>query len=110
MMRSTNCGEKKMKKNVIKTATLTTGTFDEFVARSKERAKKLDRGERIPPEIRVTFEDPADLLRALSAERLRVLKAIHRQTKPTISGLAMMLKRERKAVSRDVKLLESFGL
>ena len=30
--------------------------------------------------------------------------------KPTISGLAVILKRDRKAVSRDVKLLETLGL
>jgi predicted transcriptional regulator len=62
------------------------------------------------PEIRVTFEDPADLLRVLSGERLRVLYTIRTKTKPTISGLAIILKRDRKAVSRDVKLLEAIGL
>src|SRR5207302_466803 len=95
---------------MIKAVTLTTGTLEEFVERSKERAKKLDRGEKLAPEIRVTFEDPADLLRVLSAERLRVLHTIRTKTKPTISGLAIILKRDRKAVSRDVKLLESLGL
>ena len=61
-------------------------------------------------EIRVTFEDPADLLKVLSVERLRVLRTIRKRLKPTISGLAITLKRDRKAVSRDVKLLESLGL
>ena len=90
--------------------TLNTGTLDEYVARSKDRAKKLDRGEKLPAEFRITFEDPADLLRVLSAERLRVLYAIRTKTKPTISGLALILKRDRRAVSRDVKLLEGLGL
>lgn len=87
-----------------------TGTAAEFFERSREDAKKLDRGERLAPEIRLTFEDPADLLRVLSVERIRVLRTIRRKTKPTISGLAIILKRDRKAVSRDVKLLESLGL
>jgi predicted transcriptional regulator len=95
---------------MIRTVRLATGTADEFCERSKLRAEKLDRGERLAPEIRVTFEDPADLLRVLSAERLRVLHTIRIKTKPTISGLAIILKRDRKAVSRDVKLLESLGL
>jgi predicted transcriptional regulator len=90
--------------------TLTTGTLDEYVERSIDRANKMDRGERIEPELRVTFQDPADLLRVLSVERIRVLRTIRRKTKPTISGLAIILKRDRKAVSRDVKLLESLGL
>ena len=88
---------------------LTTGTADEFFARSRERARKLDRGERIPAEIRVVFEDPADLLQVLSTERIRLLHAV--RTKPIpVSQLARELKRDRQAVMRDVRLLESFGL
>jgi predicted transcriptional regulator len=89
---------------------LETGTLEEYIKRSRDRAKKLDRGERLPVEYRITFEDPADLLRAISTERLRVLNAIRKKTKPTISGLATSLKRDRRAVSRDVKLLEGLGL
>jgi len=95
---------------MIKTVKLETGTADEFFERSRVRAEKLDRGEKLAAEIRVTFEDPADLLRVLSAERLRVLYSIRKRVKPTISGLAISLKRDRKAVSRDVKLLEELGL
>jgi predicted transcriptional regulator len=95
---------------MIKNAILDTGTVDEYVKRSIDRADKLDRGEKIQAEFRITFEDPADLLRVLSAERLRVLNAIRKKTKPTISGLATILKRDRRAVSRDVKLLEGLGL
>jgi predicted transcriptional regulator len=69
----------------------------------------MDRGEKLPAEIRITFEDPSDLMRMLSAQRVRVLHAV--RIKPTpISSLAAILKRDRKAVSRDVKVLESFGL
>jgi predicted transcriptional regulator len=91
-------------------AVVATGPLDEYVRQSIERAKKLDRGEKLPAECRITFEDPADFLRAISAERLRVLHAIRKKTKPTISGLAVILKRDRRAVSRDVKLLEELGL
>lgn len=80
-----------------------------FVGRSLERARKLDRGERLPSEITMTFEDPSDLARILSAQRLRVLRAV--RTKPTtVFELAVRLKRDRKAVRRDVSLLESYGL
>jgi predicted transcriptional regulator len=89
-----------------------TGTVEQFFKRAHEDAKKIDRKEILPPEIRVTFEDPIELLRALSAERMRVIKTVrkHYATKPTVSKLAVILKRDRKAVSRDVKVLESFGL
>ena len=80
-----------------------------FVGRSLERARKLGRGERLPSEITMTFEDPSDLARILSAQRLRVLRAV--RTKPTtVFDLAVRLKRDRKAVRRDVNLLESYGL
>ena len=95
---------------MIKKVKLDTGTVAEFFERSKVRAEKLDRGEKLPAEFRITFEDPADLLRAISPERLRVLYTIRRKTKPTISRLAIILKRDRRAVSRDVKLLEGLGL
>jgi len=42
-------------------AQIATGPAEEFVGRSLARARKLDRGERLPSEIRLTFEDPADL-------------------------------------------------
>ena len=77
--------------------TVATRSADSFFGRSLERALKLDRGERLVPEFRVAFEDLADLLRVLSA--VRVLRAV-----------ATLLHRDRRAVSRDVQMLESFGL
>jgi len=89
--------------------TLTTGTVDEFFTQSRERARKLDRRERVPAEIRVVFEDPADLMQVLSTERIRLLHAVRTRPIP-VSQLASELKRDRQAVMRDVRLLESFGL
>ena len=45
------------------------GTAEEFFKRSRARAKKIDRGEKIQPEMRLMFEDPADLIRAVTTER-----------------------------------------
>lgn len=57
----------------------------------------------------MVFEDPADLIRVLSAARVRVLQAV--RPKPiTVSQLVNAMKRDRQAVMRDVRLLESFGL
>ena len=82
------------------------GTIEEFFKRAHEDAKKMDRGEILPPEVRVTFEDPIEMLRALSAERMRVIRTVQKYhaANPTVSKLAVMLKRDRKAVSRDVKM------
>jgi predicted transcriptional regulator len=89
--------------------TASSGPPEAFIRRSIERGRKLDRGETLPLEITVTFEDPADLVRVLSAERIRILRAV--RTKPAAaSELAVALQRDRKAVRRDISLLESFGL
>ncbi len=84
-------------------------TVDGFFARARERARKLDRGEKLVPEMIVSFEDPADMLRVLSAERVRLLR-LAKQKPMAVSELAGGLKRDSRAVSRDVDLLEEFGL
>jgi len=91
---------------------VSTGTVEEFFKRAHEDAKKIDRGKLLPTEVRVTFEDPIEMLHALSVERMKVIRTVqrHHAAKPTVSKLAVILRRDRKAVSRDVKVLESFGL
>ena len=80
-----------------------------FFDRAREHARKLDRGEELAPEIVVSFEDPVDMMRVLSAERIRLLRAARERTTP-VSELAAGLKRDIRAVGRDVDLLERFGL
>lgn len=89
--------------------TVSSGSVEAFIGRSLERARRLDRAEKLAPEITMTFEDPADLVRVLSAERVRVIHALREKPAP-VSELAATLRRDRKAVKRDVALLESFGL
>jgi len=86
-----------------------TGTADAFFRRSTARGRKLDRGEKLLPEMRLTFEDPADLLRVLTTQRVRVLDAVRKNPAP-VSELATVLKRDRTAVRRDVRILMTFGL
>ena len=80
-----------------------------FFRRVREHARKLDRNEPIAPEITVTFEDVSDMLRVLSAQRVRLLRVASQKALP-VSDLATGLKRDARAVSRDIDLLESFGL
>ncbi len=80
-----------------------------FFRRAGEHARKLDRGATLAPEITVTFDSVGDLLRVLSAERVRLLRVAREKATP-ISDLANGLDRDTRAVSRDVDLLESFGL
>ena len=115
MMKSAISGGAKMKKvgkpakKTLPRVTVSSGSVEAFIGRSLERARRLDRGEKLAPEITMTFENPADLVRVLSAERVRVIHALREKPAP-VSELAATLRRDRKAVKRDVNLLESFGL
>jgi predicted transcriptional regulator len=89
--------------------TLRVGSTEDFFDRLRERAEKLDRGETLPPGITITFEDPEDLLDVLTSERVRLLRKV-KGGSLRISALATGLKRDVRAVSRDVSLLEQAGL
>ena len=89
--------------------TIGTGTPDAFFARGKALAKKLDRGEKIPERIIINFEDPAEMLRFLSATRLKLFRSI--KTRPgSITDVAKRVKRDRSAVKRDIDALHAAGL
>jgi predicted transcriptional regulator len=82
-----------------------------FFGRAREHARKLDRGEKLTPEITISFENPSDILQILSPQRIRVLEFAKRKPGSTpVSALASGLNRDTRAVSRDVELLEQFGL
>jgi predicted transcriptional regulator len=104
--KSLNSGETKMSKET-KVRVVTDGV-DGFFSRAREHARKLDRGEKLEPELVIAFEDASEMMKVLSAERLRVLRASKKAT--PVSVLAGTLKRNPRAVSRDINLLESFGL
>jgi predicted transcriptional regulator len=95
-----------MKKNKV---TIKTGSADEFFHRVRGRAEKLDRGEGLPAEMTISFEDPMELLSILTSERVRLLRRAKGGSLP-ISDLADGLKRDVRAVSRDVVVLERAGL
>jgi predicted transcriptional regulator len=95
-----------MKRNKV---TIKTGSSAEFFARVRGRAEKLDRGESLPAEITISFEDPMELLSILTSERVRLLRRAKRGSLP-VSDLADDLKRDVRAVSRDVLVLEKAGL
>jgi len=86
-----------------------TGSAADFFDRIRGHAERLDRGESLPAEVNVAFEDPAEMLKVLTSERVRLLRRAKFGSVP-ISDLASGLKRDVRAVSRDVVLLEKAGL
>ncbi|MBI2685567.1 MAG: hypothetical protein HYX27_04565 [Acidobacteria bacterium] len=69
----------------------------------------MDRGDRLTPEMRITFEDLAELIRAMTARRVEIIVAVRKQA-AAVSDIAKLLHRDGAAVARDVKVLEALGL
>jgi len=82
---------------------------DVFFERGRKIAKAADRGDAIPPSRVVAFEDVESLLHVLTEKRVLLLRQVH-QTPTSISLLAKKLKRDRSAVTRDIQVLERFGV
>ena len=82
---------------------------DSFFERGRKLAKAADRGNAIPSSRVVAFEDVESLLHVLTKKRVLLLRQVN-QTPTSISMLAKNLKRDRSAVSRDVQVLERFGV
>ena len=59
--------------------TIKTGTEEDFFKRGRKLAKAADRGEPLPDERIVSFEDPADLMKLITAARLALFRAIKEQ-------------------------------
>jgi predicted transcriptional regulator len=89
--------------------TIHTDGFEGYAQRALERAKKIDRGERIEPSRGLTFESPLQMFEVLTAQRLRVVQVA--RTKPySVTELAKKLKRDLRSVRRDVAKLEQYGV
>jgi len=84
--------------------------IDGFFRRARAHAQALDRGEALPNEMVIAFENPSDLLRMLSAEKQRLMDSLREAGPVSITVLADKLGRNKRAVSRDVSLMRHHGL
>jgi predicted transcriptional regulator len=89
--------------------TITTGTEKDFFRRGKGLARRLDRGDRIPVENIISFEDPEEILELVTAARVNLFKAV-KEEPGSITEIAHRLHRDRSAVKRDVDILAAAGL
>lgn len=81
-----------------------------FFRRAREHARLLDKGAPLPDETVIAFEYPADLLRMLSEERLRLLDSLRSAGESPLTELAVRLGRDKRAVSRDIAAMRHHGL
>ncbi len=84
--------------------------FEGYKKRALARAKKLDREEPMEESMTLTFADPLALLSVLTEQRIRLFDVVRHKPDISISGLAVELKRDVKAVRRDVSKLEECGI
>ena len=82
---------------------------DEFFERGRQLAQLADRRGAIPSVRIVAFDDVESLLRVLTQKRAQLLRQLQ-ETPGSVSDLARALKRDRSSVTRDVQLLERFGV
>jgi predicted transcriptional regulator len=81
-----------------------------FFRRARAHARALDAGERLPNEVVIAFENPVDMMKMLTGERLRLLHSLREVGETRIGDLADRLGRDKRAVSRDVKAMRVHGL
>jgi predicted transcriptional regulator len=93
----------------MKNVTLKAGNEQDFFRRGRVLARMADAGQPVPEERTVSFEDPADLLRLLSASRLELFRSVKGEP-GSITAVAGRLHRDRSAVKRDVDQLAQVGL
>ncbi len=95
----------------VKRILLEVKSLDRMVEEFKDTWKKAIKGERLSeaPET-ICFDSVEEMHRLLSPERVRLLRVVHEKRPESISELARMLKRDRKNVTDDVRMLEEVGL
>ncbi len=89
--------------------TIKTGTEEDFFKRGRQFAKAADSGEKLPDERTISFEDPADVMKLITAARLALFRTV-KEMPGSITQISERLHRDRSAVKRDVDELERAGL
>src|SRR5580658_427653 len=89
--------------------TVRSDGFEGYKKRALARAAKLARREPVRSEVTITFDNPLEMLKVLTAERIRLCEVARRQAF-SISALAAELNRDPKSVRRDVLKLEAAGV
>ena len=89
--------------------TIKTGTEDEFFKRGRALARAADRGDRLAEERILSFEDPAEVMKLVTAARLALFRTV-KEMPGSITEIADRLHRDRSAVKRDLDELERAGL
>jgi predicted transcriptional regulator len=94
----------------MREVTLHVETLDDFARRSMEIARRLDRGARKQGKAHISFESMEGLLKVLTPNRWRLLRALRTSGPSSIRALAGALERDYRGVHADVSALIEAGL
>jgi predicted transcriptional regulator len=86
-----------------------TSSFAALREHKLARARKVDRKQPIASEKRITFASAEDMLSHLTPKRIHLCE-VAREKPRSITELAAVLRRDRKAVHRDVQALHAVGM
>ena len=89
--------------------TITTGSEQAFFEHGRRIARALDRGEHLPTERVLSFEEPEEMMRLMTSARLALFRAVKEQP-GSITAIAQRLHRDRSAVKRDLDALLAAGM
>jgi predicted transcriptional regulator len=87
-----------------------TDGIEGWKRRALADARLLDRGKRLRPSRRITFESAEEMVRMMSDARRKVFEAVRKKPAMTVSQIARTLKRDPSAVSKDVTEMERVGI
>ncbi len=86
-----------------------TDGVEGWAKRARARAKLLDAGRKLIPSRGITFENASEMARLLTPARLDLFERVKAHPYQ-MKDLAASLKRDVRAVSRDVSALEKYGI
>ena len=85
------------------------GNAEDFFKRGRGVAQLADKGEPIPNQRIISFENRDDLIDLITKAKLNLILEV--KSKPgSIADLSARLKRDRSSVARDIVKLAKFGL
>ncbi|MBE0425772.1 MAG: MarR family transcriptional regulator [Nitrospirae bacterium] len=95
----------------VKNVTIGIKSVKEMLGEAGDVMKKLERGEKVPKKGPGIYFDTLDTMRkAITEERIRIIKVIRQRHPASIYELAKILGRNIKNVSDDVHYLADLGL
>ncbi|MGQ0446206.1 MAG: HVO_A0114 family putative DNA-binding protein [Beijerinckiaceae bacterium] len=94
----------------MKEVKLHVETLDGFARRSMEMARRLDQGVRKQGQGHISFESMDGLLKVLTPNRWRLLRALRNHGPLSVRALARLLDRDYRGAHADVCLLIDAGL